>query len=489
MRRATLRLAGAVLLVLALAGSAWAQLDVAAPFLTQEVGDYYIKARVLEPAGQPLEVMVEVYSQGDITVTKTEVLGRSFEFAMQEIWVPETDLELFCENYEVRIVGMQEVLGRRALEVELIHKRSQQVREKYLIDQETGLALNKYTYDRAGNLVQGFEAVEVDFAPDFSALDVDSIPFRMDLEHKPLSKEVFGELLPWLNLDALPLPEGYAVVAYSEATSAWHRENPFFQENYPGLPLGAYWVWVSDGFEAIIIEVFAATGEEIVITADSYLEVVELPSGAAAVALAGQPATIEVQGSDLSGPDITEILLSLTGVREIRNQEALARDPLVNLLAEQESIDYASLPREPVTKEEFFRLNPWTRLSSAKQPAGFSVTGIYQVEYPQEIKEKFTLHKEHPDREILDFILELSDGETLHYIGVSFAPGFHRERLLGTTISIVGLNRIEMLANGPLFSIYSESSKLSEDDQLIILGELFPEFGFMQRPVWEPPEK
>jgi hypothetical protein len=161
----------------------------------------------------------------------------------------------------------------------------------------------------------------------------------------------------------------------------------------------------------------------------------------------------------------------------------------VNLLAEQESIDYASLPREPVTKEEFFRLNPWTRLSSAKQPAGFSVTGIYQVEYPQEIKEKFTLHKEHPDREILDFILELSDGETLHYIGVSFAPGFHRERLLGTTISIVGLNRIEMLANGPLFSIYSESSKLSEDDQLIILGELFPEFGFMQRPVWEPPEK
>lgn len=215
-----------------------------------------------------------------------------------------------------------------------------------------------------------------------------------------MSKEVFGELLPWLNLDALPLPEGYAVVAYSEATSAWHRENPFFQENYPGLPLGAYWVWVSDGFEAIIIEVFAATGEEIVITADSYLEVVELPSGAAAVALAGQPATIEVQGSDLSGPDITEILLSLTGVREIRNQEALARDPLVNLLAEQESIDYASLPREPVTKEEFFRLNPWTRLSSAKQPAGFSVTGIYQVEYPQEIKEKFTLHKEHPDREI-----------------------------------------------------------------------------------------
>ncbi len=495
MRRTKFWLSFTVLLVLSLTGTAWAQLDVAAPFLNQEVGDYYIKARVLQPAGQLSdmmdlsEIMVKVYSQGDLTITKTEVPGQTYTFAMQETWMPETDLALFYANYEVRIVGTEEILGRRTLAVELIHKLSDSLREKYLIDQETGLVLNKYTYDQAGNLIQGFEAVAVDFEPDFSTLDAHSIPIRMDLEHKPLSKEAFAELLPWLNLDNLPLPEGYGVVAYSEATSFWHRENPFFKENYPDLPVGAYWLWVSDGFEAFIIEVFAAADEEIVVTRDSYWEVVVLPSGAAIVVLAGQPATIEVQASNLAGQELAEILLSLTGAREIKNLEALGRDPLLNLLGEQEFIDYVSLPREPVTKEEFVRLNPWIRLNSAKEPAGFTVTGIYQVEYPQEIKEKFALHKENSDRELLDFVLELSDGEALHYISVSFAPGFHRERMGGSTISIAGLNRIEMLANGPLFSIYSESSLLSEDEQLIILGELFPGFGFMERPVWEPPGK
>jgi len=52
MRRKKFWLSFTVLLVLSLTGTAWAQLDVAAPFLNQEVGDYYIKARVLQPAGQ-----------------------------------------------------------------------------------------------------------------------------------------------------------------------------------------------------------------------------------------------------------------------------------------------------------------------------------------------------------------------------------------------------------------------------------------------------
>ena len=107
-------------------------------------------------------------------------------------------------------------------------------------------------------------------------------------------------------------------------------------------------------------------------------------------------------------------------------------------------------------------LNPWIPLTPSKAPAGFAVTGIYGVSYPEAIREGFTLHQENPQSELLDFVVELSDGQRLHYISVSFVPDFHKERLLGKGTTYRGLHTIELVAKGPLLSIYSGANSFQK---------------------------
>lgn len=485
--RRTASVLAVLFLTFVLSTPACAQLNTMLPFLHQEVGDYYIKSRVLDPSGylgssRYADAIVEMYVRGDVGVSRSELFGEVFEFSLDmDTWTPETDLELFYDNYEVRIVGMEKAAGRHGFVVELYHKSDQQLKQRYVIDQEKGLVLNQYTYDLAGNLIQGYEAVEVDFDPDFSAIDWEHIQFEITMEHQPLSKDEFKKLLPWINLESLPLPGGFAISAYSEVDSAWYHENRYLQENYPNLPADAYWIWVSDGFEVIVIEVFTIQGSEIILKSDSYLDVVESLPGVTVIVLPGQPATVNIQGSSLTLHQIENIILALTGAREIRNLEALDTLSIHSQLPDVESIDYASLPLEPVSKQELLRLNPWMSMSS-NRASGFLVTGLWKTTYPEKIKERFALHQEHPNLNLIDLVVELSDGERVHYISVSFALDFHREPLLGGNINYgVSLNGFELLAQGPLLSVYSESTFLSIDDQLTLVGELFPMLGIPDR--------
>lgn len=460
-------------LIFFVGGTAFAQLDIVLPFLNKKVGDYYVKSRVIDPAGH-LEIMTETFVKGDVTVSRTELHGQVYEFAFQDLWSPEASLELFYANYEIRVVGMAKAAGRDGLVVELYRKKDRRLVQKYVIDQEKGLVLNQYSYDQAGNLVQGFEALEVNFDPDFSTIDLENIAFSLGGGHHPLTKGEFENLLPWINLDHLPFPEGFEIIAYSENTKGHSfDEDIYFKEKFPNISMGVYWIWVSDGYETIIIEAAAAKGEEVSLAPDSFLEVVKLLPGYTIIVVAEQPAFVQVHSDFLTLPEVTDILLALTGADEIKNLEALAAVQTPIRMPDLEFIDYASLPQEPISKEEFLALNPWIDLDSYKRPAGFTVTGFARVTYPKEIKDQFTLHEKHSDSTIIDLIVELSDGERFHYLSVSFTPDFHKHRLTGVRINY-GLNSMEVVASGPPLSIYSESVFVSEEDQRIIIRELFP---------------
>lgn len=89
-------------------------------------------------------------------------------------------------------------------------------------------------------------------------------------------------------------------------------------------------------------EVLDARGADILVGSGSCLNVIELSPGQRAIAIAGQPATIALQGDPLALSQISDILLALIGAKEIKNLEALEAVYPLHRMEEMAYIDYVS---------------------------------------------------------------------------------------------------------------------------------------------------
>lgn len=241
MRKTLTRLTVCFALVLVVSSLAMAQLEVVFPFMEMQVENFYIKTKTTDYSKEKDPFITEVYKKDGLMVSITEFKDRQFLFGYKEDdWAPkmEDHLQLFYSNYELRIVQVETVAGREALVIELVEKKSQQLRHKYLVDQETGLTLSQYLYDKQGNLTTAHEVLEVDYDPDSSVIDFDQIHFLPSFQHHPLTVKEVKNLLPWINLESLSLLEPLEVVGYSKMDYPSEiSELSYFNRTYPNAPI------------------------------------------------------------------------------------------------------------------------------------------------------------------------------------------------------------------------------------------------------------
>ncbi len=215
-----------------------------------------------------------------------------------ETWTPDLDLSLFFSNYEIKVIDTQQVADRTCLVIEQYHKHDNQLVIKYVIDKETGLTLNQYRYDPQGNLYLAFETLAIDYEPDFSAIDFDSIPdYTVSIQQHPLSQTDFSKLVPWINLTSLPLPEGFQVIGYSQVDYPKEiQQSLYLTEKYPNTPITHLWIWLSDGYYISTIEVSFATTQTVNITENSEIKIVENTTDSTTAVILEQPIAIEIIG-------------------------------------------------------------------------------------------------------------------------------------------------------------------------------------------------
>lgn len=116
---------------------------------------------------------------GKITILRqgTKVAGtgpitpgtmRAFSISLWE------DVDLLSQNYQVKVVGTETVLGRKAYRLEVLPDRRGNPSQTLWVDAETRLRLKREDYDYRGNLVQRQEFVRLVFIKSADAREVES---------------------------------------------------------------------------------------------------------------------------------------------------------------------------------------------------------------------------------------------------------------------------------------------------------------------------
>ncbi len=324
--------------------AASARLEILFPFQPQ-VDKFYMKT--LTSSFQGAELMItENYFTGGHSLVQFEVGDEIMRLILTEEWAPTPDQSLFYSNYELRFVGTDKAAGRSGLVVELHRKRDGRLLERYLIDQETGLTLNHYSYDEEGCEYFASEVLEIDYNPDFSDLDWTNRIVVGPIRQKILNEEDIYSSAPWLDLTDLPLPPGFQLVAFSQAEYVHHltelgegilhimgnfpaedlqmaQSKCYLSEKYPDTPLTHVWLWASDGLASQIIEISFATDRKIEIGSGQAAEIVERRGDLTSAALVNQPAVINFRGVIPTKKQVTEVLKALVKIEEIRNLKKL----------------------------------------------------------------------------------------------------------------------------------------------------------------------
>lgn len=493
MRKSLLSLIFSLVLLLFCSAGGWAQLETVFPFAQPQVQDYYLKSQVipdpLDPLG-PSSFIYEMYRQGERTLTRTEWVGGVLEMVHQDSWTPEPNLELFYANYELRITALKEAAGRQGIVIDLYRKEDQKRVHSYVIDQETGLILNQYFYDRAGNLTQSYEALEIDLQPDFSQLDWDNVPL-ISSEQLPLSEKEAQELLPWANLKALSLPKRFQVAGYSLNDYGEMRESLYLEKLYPHLPISSLWIWISDGYEVGIIEIAFAPEEKIHIGEDSVLEIVIHSSESTVAVFQDQPLSVKLWGEDFASAQIDALFKAVTGVDKIANPERLGLffQPEPNDLPFS-AVDYSALPQKPLSQEEFAELAPWAFLHPYSYPRNLEVVGFAQTEFPQALRQALGFGEAYSDTPLLELLILLSDGKRVHYVGLAFAEGYRgypapRHR------SLKPLGRaVQVTSQDQPVALFSFSDFLSQKEQISVIQALAQKifYGADYPPLYPTPQ-
>lgn len=318
-----------MLLIISLSVTATAQLEAIFPFSEQQVDNYYIKTKITTyytPDGQNTAT-TEVYYLDNTIISQFEVGGNLVQYqnVIEPTWEPDLDLNLFFSNYELKIVDTKLVAGRECIVIDLYRKNNGQLVITYVVDKETRLTLEQYRYNPQGNLFFVTEVLEVDYDPDISAIDFDNIPkFNLSIHQLPLSQADFLKLAPWINLTALPLPEGFEIIGYSQADYPQELlEGNWLNTNYPSLPITHLWIWASDGYYHGFINIAFATAQKIELSPNSGLEIIENTSDSTIVTIPDHPLTIEMVNELTTPEQRIAILQALTNIDQIFNPQAL----------------------------------------------------------------------------------------------------------------------------------------------------------------------
>lgn len=249
-----------VVLVVAVPAAASLNLETLLPF-TGRGPDTYFMVYQVSVSDYPVEgqeyLEYRVYSRGDTIAYLTTIqlhdgTAHEYQFTMDLSGVsgPEPEPELFFTNYELRVVGLEEIAGRQTAVVDLVHKLTNQKVVTYAVDLETSMTLRRVEYDSLGQVVRWERVVEIDFQPDFSELDFTKNVLSLEGKYKEVSKEEVLQLLPWLQLDEAALPPGFAFIGYAlvEGGVEFLEEN-VLRSRYPGSPVDKVLLWFSDGLK------------------------------------------------------------------------------------------------------------------------------------------------------------------------------------------------------------------------------------------------
>jgi hypothetical protein len=447
-----------------------AQFEVVFPFMEIQVDDYYIRSKITHASREESHI-VEVYKQGDLVVSKLEMHGQVWASGYDAgfTWTPEMDdhLELFFSNYEMRLVGVETVAQRESLIIDLVDKKTDVLRHTYFLDQESGLILSQYLYDQKGSLTTTYEALEVDYDPDFSTLDFDLVEFQTSLPHFPISEADLEAALPWLTPDPLCLPEGFQVVGYSQMDP--------LPETYEGdrrdATTSSILIWSSDGYESLVLDIAYPKDKQITVDQDTVLEIVEHMPSSIIAEFVDHPLTFSLRGISLDPDEAVKMLLSLSPAQQITNPEVLS----LEMFAQGETLlypfDYNTIAQEALSEDEFFELAPMAFHYASTFPQDLQVVGYARVDYSEDQKSILSIHERHPDLPLEDLLITLSDGERFHHVGLSFAPNYTEYKHRGQSHRYFQ-SWVSVLFNDWPISFFSHSSFLSYEDQMEVIAEL-----------------
>lgn len=453
-----------LIMVLTLSFLVKAQFEVIFPFMETQVDDYYIRSEITTHFPLERSHVVGAYKKGDLVVSVIEIFDQkvAFGYNAEEDWIPamEDYLDLFFSNYEMRLVGVETVAGLETLIIELVSKKTGMLRHKYLLDQRTGLVLSQFVYDRAGNLMTSYKALEVDYDPDFSALDLNMVELGSALSHYPISEAQLEALLPWFDLNSLALPVDFQVVGYSQMDPGGE---------YPdGTRI---LVWASDGYESLVLEIAFADHGQIIFDQNTILEIVEHMPSSIIAEVVGQPVAFSLHGPSLELDEVTTMLSSLSPAKEIANPEALRFEMFVRGETLLYPFDYNAIPQEALSETEFFELAPMAFKLANAFPQNLEVVGYAKVSYSDDQKSTLAIYERYPDMEIEDLVIILSDGERFHHVGLSFAPNYTDYKHRGQSTRRFQ-SWVIVLFDGWPISFFSHSTFLSYEEQLDIIEEL-----------------
>lgn len=466
MKKALTHVTLILVIVLALSSFVTAQFEVAFPFMETQVVDYYVRSKITTHAPREISQIVEVHKKGDLIWSVVEIDDQTFSYGydVEESWVPDMEdyLELFFSNYEMRLVGVETVARHEALVIELVSKQTELLRHRYFLDQKTGLVLNQDMYDREGNLTTSYEALEVDYEPDFPTLDFDMIDFELSLPHYPLSEAELKASLPWFNLDFLTLPATFQVVGYSQLD---------LDEGDLDGTTTKILVWASDGYESVVLEIASAAQDQVILDQDTVLEIVEYMPSSIIAEVVDQPITFSLRGSSLGPDEAITILSSLSPAQKIANPETLRFEMFARGETIRYPLDYSKIPQEALTEAEFFRLAPMAFRYASTFPQDLKVVGYAKVYYSEDQKNSLPIYERHPDLSLEDLVIIFSDGERFHHVGLSFAPNYTDYELRGQSIRHFQ-SGVSVLFNDWPIAFFSHSTFLSYEEQMDIIEEL-----------------
>lgn len=304
------------------------------PFIENNFEKLYLKQKYVEYADEVYTSIVEYYLFDNTFVEITETAEGLFSTdsaqRIQEYdpelqtatWRLSEYLEVLFSNYELRIVGFQQVLARDCVVIELHDKKQNSLKIKYVVDLKTGISLNEYYYDEDGKLVESYEAVSVDYDPDVSHINLDNTSTNDTVVHfERISKTELLERLPWVDLDSLLSPEGFRAVDFFHAI--YETEVLDFQDASSRSPQQTYQstgftIIISDGLETIdIVIMFDSLLESVAeLLPEAIIAIVEKLSATtiAIVLNEGQDMAIAITSDVISHEERIEIIKALTNI-------------------------------------------------------------------------------------------------------------------------------------------------------------------------------
>ena len=227
------------------------------------------------------------------------------------------------------MVGFQEVAGRDCIEMDVYKKKDNSLVFTVIVDIETNHILKEYRYDSEGNIIASMETLEIDYDPNLSVLEADGITnFGVEFDGLIYTAEEFAELVPWINLTSLPLPEGFQVIGFAEIISvALDIESEYITESitetkdeHQDLFLI---IIVSDGLNlfTIQIQVPYLTEDSIKFSDEIILAIAEYQNSTIGIVFDPTPIVIMIEGDFMTHEQRTEVIQSLTNIDNVNSSD------------------------------------------------------------------------------------------------------------------------------------------------------------------------